>query len=94
MRTTRKVPEPDPAILRRALSNLERDDRLDRTDSNPLTARRRIGSPGIGSMLPNRMMLFDCDDDMRDCEFEDDDESDIDVGFDSDSDRGTECALM
>ena len=94
MRTTRKVPEPDPAILRRALSNLERDDRLDRTDSTSSSARRRIGSPGIGSMLANRMMLFDVDDDMGDCDFEDDDESDIDVGFDSDSDRGTECAVM
>ena len=94
VRTTRKVPEPDPAILRQALQRFERDDVTAPPPSSRTGRPKQIGRKRICGRAPPGARAYwmdaypgDYDDD------DDDDDSDYDDSTYDDDGRGPECVI-
>ena len=93
VRTTRKVPEPDPAILRQALQRFERDDVTAPPPSSRTGRQQQTARKSTCGTAPRRMRAYWVDAYPGDYGDDDDDDSDYDDSTYDDDGRGPECVI-
>ena len=92
VRTTRKVPEPDPAILRQALQRFERDDVTAAPPSSRTGRQQQTARKSTCGTAPRRMRGPFWMEEYPQYDDDDDDDSDYDDST-YDDDRGPECVI-
>ena len=94
VRTTRKVPEPDPAILRQALQRFERDDVTAPPPSSRTGRQQQTARKSTCGTAPRRMRAYWMEEyPQYDDDDDDDDDSDYDDSTYDDDGRGPECVI-